>query len=72
MDFGFRGDCQPQKFKTLKINAHVFLSESRKFGNAKIFQYRVTIHVIFSSSQIGKFGISQREIGVLDREIFVG
>ena len=28
-------------------------------------------HVIFSSSQIGRFGISQREIGVSDREIFV-
>ena len=28
------------------------------------------IHVIFSSSQIGRFGISQREIGVSDREIF--
>ena len=30
----------------------------------------VGIHVIFSSSQIGRFGISQREIGVSDREIF--
>ena len=30
----------------------------------------ITIHVIFSSSQIGRFGISQREIGVSDREIF--
>ena len=28
------------------------------------------IHVIFSSSQIGRFGISKREIGVSDREIF--
>ena len=28
------------------------------------------IHVLFSSSQIGRFGISQREIGVSDREIF--
>ena len=28
------------------------------------------IHVIFSSSQIGRFGISQKEIGVSDREIF--
>ena len=28
------------------------------------------IHVIFSSGQIGRFGISQREIGVSDREIF--
>ena len=28
------------------------------------------IHVIFSQSQIGRFGISQREIGVSDREIF--
>ena len=28
------------------------------------------IHVIFSPSQIGRFGISQREIGVSDREIF--
>ena len=30
----------------------------------------IHIHVIFSSSQIGRFGISQREIGVSDREIF--
>ena len=30
------------------------------------------IHVIFSSSQIGRFGISQREIGVSDREILRG
>ena len=30
----------------------------------------VYIHVIFSQSQIGRFGISQREIGVSDREIF--
>ena len=28
------------------------------------------IHVIFSWSQIGRFGISQREIGVSDMEIF--
>ena len=26
--------------------------------------------MIFSKSQIGRFGISQREIGVSDREIF--
>ena len=30
----------------------------------------ICIHVIFFSSQIGRFGISQREIGVSDREIF--
>ena len=30
----------------------------------------IIIHVIFSSCQIGRFGISQREIGVSDREIF--
>ena len=31
----------------------------------------LSIHVIFSSSQIGRFGISQREIGVSDREILL-
>ena len=31
---------------------------------------KTNIHVIFSSSQIGRFGISKREIGVSDREIF--
>ena len=41
----FRGDCQPQKWKTMKINAHAPQSESPKFGHAKIFQYRVDIFV---------------------------
>ena len=38
MGFDFRGDCKPQKLKTVKINAHVFQSETQKFGDAKIFQ----------------------------------
>ena len=37
-----------------------------------IFYSYIGIHVIFSSSQIGRFGISQREIGVSDREILRG
>ena len=35
-----------------------------------VFKKLILIHVIFSKSQIGRFGISQREIGVSDREIF--
>ena len=34
-------------------------------------RFALPIHVIFSSSQIGRFGISQREIGVSDREILL-
>ena len=43
MDFDFYGDCQPQKLKAAKINAHVFQFKSGKFGNAKTFQYGVSI-----------------------------
>ena len=41
MDSDFREDCQLRKLKTAEINAHVFTFESRKFGDAKIFHYRV-------------------------------
>lgn len=40
MNFDFLEDCRPRKLKTTKINAHGFKSESRKFGDEKIFQYR--------------------------------
>ena len=41
MYFDFRGDCQQQKLKTLKVNAHIFQPELQKIGDAKILQYKV-------------------------------
>ena len=42
----------------------------RLFAVEPHLRLRRFIHVIFSSSQIGRFGICQREIGVSDKEIF--
>ena len=48
--------------------AHEHIGTMYKHGHSQV--QTVIIHVIFSESQIGRFGISQREIGVSDREIF--
>ena len=68
----------------LKHNTKIHINKTLLKGDKLVFttyilHFSVTvlyitcntdIHVIFSSSQIGRFGISQREIGVSDREFF--
>ena len=45
MSFDFREDCRPRILKTVKINANFLESESRKFDDAKIFQYRYSMFI---------------------------
>ena len=56
--------------KNIKIFLRCIPSSQCFSAIGKISLTSYHIHVIFSQSQIGRFGISQREIGVSDREIF--
>ena len=62
-----RSQCEHKQICSIHSpKMHIFFSNSKSY-----YIYTTsTIHVIFSKSQIGRFDISQREIGVSDREIF--
>ena len=42
----FRGRCWPRKLKSAKINPYVFETKPRKFGDAKISHYTVSLSMI--------------------------
>ena len=41
----FRGRCRPRKLKSEKNNRHVFETKPRKFGDANISHYTVSINI---------------------------
>ena len=45
----FRGRCRPRKLKSVKNNRHVFQTKPRKFGDAKISHYTVSLRPVGQS-----------------------
>ena len=41
----FRGCNRPRKLKTVNIYPHIFEAKTRKFGDAKIFHFTVSIYL---------------------------